>query len=151
MARSKESFNKKEMEKKRAKKKQEKEERKDERKQDAKKGKSLEDMMAYIDADGNIVSTPPDPSSKIEINAEDIQISIPKQAELSPEDLIRSGIISFMNEAKGFGFIRDLQTQESIFVHVNEMQTRLGENDKVNFEVVSGPKGYSAINVRKMK
>jgi cold shock CspA family protein len=151
MARSKESFNKKEMEKKRAKKKQEKEERKDERKQDAKKGKSLEDMMAYIDADGNIVSTPPDPSSKVEINAEDIQISIPKQAELSPEDLIRSGIISFMNEAKGFGFIRDLQTQESIFVHVNEMQTRLGENDKVNFEVVSGPKGYSAINVRKMK
>ena len=151
MARSKESFNKKEMEKKRAKKKQEKEERKDERKQDAKKGKSLEDMMAYIDADGNIVSTPPDPSSKIEINAEDIQISIPKQSELSPEDLIRSGIISFMNEAKGFGFIRDLQTQESIFVHVNEMQTRLGENDKVNFEVVSGPKGYSAINVRKMK
>ncbi|WP_290791152.1 cold-shock protein [Flavihumibacter sp. UBA7668] len=151
MARSKESFNKKEMEKKRAKKKQEKEERKDERKQDAKKGKSLEDMMAYIDADGNIVSTPPDPSAKVEVNAEDIQISIPKQAELSPEDLIRSGIISFMNEAKGFGFIRDLQTQESIFVHVNEMQTRLGENDKVNFEVVSGPKGYSAINVRKMK
>ncbi|KYP14884.1 cold-shock protein [Flavihumibacter sp. CACIAM 22H1] len=151
MARSKESFNKKEMEKKRAKKKQEKEERKDERKQEAKKGKSLEDMMAYIDADGNIVSTPPDPSAKVEINVEDIQISVPKQAELSPEDLIRSGVISFMNEAKGFGFIRDLQTQESIFVHVNEMQTRLGENDKVNFEVVSGPKGYSAINVRKMK
>lgn len=151
MARSKESFNKKEMEKKKAKKKQDKQERKDERKSDAKKGKSLEDMMAYIDADGNIVNTPPDPSTRVEINVEDIQIGVPKQAEPSPEDLIRSGIISFMNEAKGFGFIRDLQTQESIFVHVNEMETRLGENDKVNFEVVSGPKGYSAINVRKMK
>lgn len=151
MARSRESFNKKELEKKRAKKKQDKMERKDERKADAKKGKSLEDMMAYIDADGNIVETPPDPSVKADIKLEDIQIGVPKQAELSPEDLIRSGIISFMNEAKGFGFIRDLDTQESIFVHVNEMQTRLGENDKVNFEVVSGPKGYSAINVRKMK
>jgi cold shock CspA family protein len=151
MARSRDSFNKKEMEKKRAKKKQEKEERKEERKNDAKKGKSLEDMMAYIDADGNIVSSPPDPSTMVEINVEDIQIGVPKQAEPSPEDLIRSGIISFMNEAKGFGFIRDLQSQESIFVHVNEMQTRLVENDKVNFEVVSGPKGYSAINVRKMK
>lgn len=151
MARSRESFNKKELEKKRAKKKQDKMERKDERKADAKKGKSLEDMMAYIDADGNIVETPPDPTVKADIKLEDIQIGVPKQAELSPEDLIRSGIISFMNEAKGFGFIRDLDTQESIFVHVNEMQTRLGENDKVNFEVVSGPKGYSAINVRKMK
>lgn len=151
MARSRESFNKKELEKKRAKKKQDKMERKDERKADAKKGRSLEDMMAYIDADGNIVETPPDPSVKADIKLEDIQIGVPKQAELSPEDLIRSGIISFMNEAKGFGFIRDLDTQESIFVHVNEMQTRLGENDKVNFEVVSGPKGYSAINVRKMK
>lgn len=151
MARSRESFNKKELEKKRAKKKQDKMERKDERKADAKKGRSLEDMMAYIDADGNIVETPPDPSVRADIKLEDIQIGVPKQAELSPEDLIRSGIISFMNEAKGFGFIRDLDTQESIFVHVNEMQTRLGENDKVNFEVVSGPKGYSAINVRKMK
>ncbi|HEY8397786.1 MAG TPA: cold shock domain-containing protein [Flavihumibacter sp.] len=151
MARSKESFNKKELEKKKAKKKQDKQERKDERRNEAKKGKSLEDMMAYVDADGNIVSTPPDPSEKVEISLEDIQIGVPRQAEPSPEDLIRTGIISFMNEAKGFGFIRDLQTQESIFVHVNEMETRLGENEKVNFEVVSGPKGYSAINVRKMK
>jgi cold shock CspA family protein len=151
MARSKESFNKKELEKKKAKKKQDKQERKDERRNEAKKGKSLEDMIAYVDADGNIVSTPPDPSEKVEISLEDIQIGVPRQAEPSPEDLIRTGIISFMNEAKGFGFIRDLQTQESIFVHVNEMETRLGENEKVNFEVVSGPKGYSAINVRKMK
>ncbi len=151
MARSQESFNKKEKEKKKAQQRQEKQEKKDERKANAKKGKSLEDMMAYIDEYGNISSTPPDPNKRIEIKQEDIQIGVPKQAELTEEELLRTGVVSFFNEAKGFGFIRDLQSQESIFVHINQMQERIVEGDKVNFEVVSGPKGYSAVGVKKVK
>jgi hypothetical protein len=66
MAKSKETFNKKEKEKKRLKQRQEKREKKEERKANAKKGKSLEEMMAYIDEDGNISDTPPDPRQKRE-------------------------------------------------------------------------------------
>lgn len=151
MARSQDSFSKKEKEKKRAQQRQEKQEKKDERKANAKKGKSLEDMMAYIDEYGNISSTPPDPNKRIEIKQEDIQIGVPKQAELTEEELIRNGVVSFFNEAKGFGFIRDLQSQESIFVHINQMSERIVEGDKVTFEVVAGPKGYSAVGVKKVK
>lgn len=151
MARSQDSFSKKEKEKKRAQQRQEKQEKKDERKANAKKGKSLEDMMAYIDEYGNISSTPPDPNKRIEIKQEDIQIGVPKQAELTEEELIRNGVVSFFNETKGFGFIRDLQSQESIFVHINQMSERIVEGDKVTFEVVAGPKGYSAVGVKKVK
>jgi hypothetical protein len=61
MAKSSETFSKKEKEKKRLKKQRDKIEKMKERKINAKKGKTLEDMMAYIDENGNISSTPPEP------------------------------------------------------------------------------------------
>ena len=148
MARSTETFNKKEREKARQKKSKDKKERAEERKANAGKGKSLEDMMAYIDEYGNITSTPPDPSRKIKVNAEDIQIGIAKQQDLPP-DTVRNGVVSFFNEAKGYGFIKDLQTQESIFVHINALTEPLKENNMVTFETEQGPKGLSAIKVKK--
>ena len=54
MARSQETFSKKENEKKRKKKKQDKQEKREERKANSNKGKSLEDMMAYINEKGNL-------------------------------------------------------------------------------------------------
>lgn len=60
MAKSKESFSKREKERKRLKQKQEKQEKLQQRKAEGNKSKSLEDMMAYIDENGNITSTPPD-------------------------------------------------------------------------------------------
>jgi hypothetical protein len=42
-------------------------------------------MMAYIDENGNITSTPPDPAKRKKIVIDDIQISIPKQAELTEQ------------------------------------------------------------------
>lgn len=149
MAKSQETFGKKEKEKKRAKERQEKAEKMEERKANAKKGKSLEEMMAYIDEDGNISSTPPDPKRMKTFRAEEMQIGVPKQLPVNPEDLIRKGVVSFFNEAKGFGFIRDLETQESVFVHVNQLMERINENDKVIFEVQMGPKGPSATQVKK--
>jgi cold shock CspA family protein len=149
MGRSSESFNKKEKEKKRLKKQQEKAEKMEERKANAKKGKNLDDMLAYIDEDGNISSTPPDPRKRKEINHEDIQIGVPKQEPLSEEELIRTGVVNFFNDAKGFGFIKDSQTGESVFVHINQLTDRVKEGDKVIFEVQMGPKGPSAVNVKK--
>ena len=148
MARSTETFSKKEKEKARLKKSKDKKEKAEERKANAGKGKSLEDMMAYIDEHGNITSTPPDPSKKIKINAEDIMVGVAKQEDL-PHDTIRNGVLTFFNESKGYGFIRDLQTQESIFVHINALSEPLKENNMVTFETEQGQKGLSAIKVKK--
>ena len=149
MGKSQETFAKKEKEKKKQKQRQDKEEKMDERKANAKKGKSLEEMMAYIDEDGNISSTPPDPRKKKVFKQEDMQISVPKTEPTDPADLIRKGVVTFFNGDKGFGFIKDLVTQESVFIHVNQLQEPVKENDKVIFEVEMGPKGPSALNVKK--
>ena len=148
MARSTETFSKKEKEKARLKKSKDKKEKAEDRKANAGKGKSLEDMMAYIDEHGNITSTPPDPSRKIKINVEDIQIGVAKQQDI-PHDTVRTGVVSFFNESKGYGFIKDMQTQESIFVHINALTEPLKENNMVTFETEQGQKGLSAINVKK--
>jgi cold shock CspA family protein len=150
MAKSKETYNKKEKEKKRLKQRQEKKEKMEERKANGGKSKSLDDMMAYIDEDGNISSTPPDPKKKKVFNAEDMQIGVPKFEEGDPADSIRKGVVSFFNESKGFGFINDDQSGERIFVHVNQLTEAISERDKVTFEVENGPRGLSAVNIKKI-
>ncbi len=152
MAKSQETFSKKEAEKKKAQKRKEKEQRKEERKaNNAKTGTSLEDMMAYVDEYGNITSTPPDLNKKRTINVDDIVIGARNNVEANPADAFRKGKITFFNESKGYGFIKDLQSQESVFVHINQLTEAVKENDKVTFEVERGPKGYSAVRVKLTK
>ena len=149
MARAQESFSKKENEKKRQKKQAEKAERREER-QANKKDSSLEEMMAYVDENGNITSTPPDPTKKRVIKDEDIRISVAKQEDREPEDTLRTGTVTFFNTSKGYGFIKDSVTQESIFVHANGLAGGpISEGDKVNFEVEMGAKGPNAVRVKK--
>ena len=149
MGRSSETFNKKENEKKKQKKQKDKELKKEERKAAGGK-KSFEEMLAYVDEDGNIIDTPPDPALKKKIKAEDIEIGIPKQEELTAEDKERLGTISFFNDSKGYGFIKD-EHGNSVFVHVNGLVDKVSENDKVIFEVEMGHKGLNAVNVRLAK
>jgi cold shock CspA family protein len=149
MAKSQESWNKKETEKKRAKKKKDKEQKKEDRRANNKEGKSFDDMIAYVDENGNISSTPPDPKKKIIVNEEDIQLGIPKHVDAPVK--IRRGAVSFFNDSKGYGFIKDLDSQESIFVHVNALSEPIKEKDKVSFDVEMGPKGLNAINVKLIK
>lgn len=153
MSKSQESFNKKEKEKKRLKKQQDKQQKKEDRKANSDKGKGLDEMMAYIDEFGNITTTPPDVNKvKDEINLEDIQISTSRKEDFEEEEKApRTGIVSFFNEAKGFGFIVDTNTKESIFVHVNGLESEVSENDKVTFETIKGPKGLSAVKVKLLK
>ena len=105
-------------------------------------------MLAYLDENGNLTSKPPDPRKKVDIKLEDIEIGVPKQEPINPEDLIRTGVVTFFNESKGYGFIRDLETQESVFVHVNSLTQLIKEQNKVIFEVEMGPKGANAVNVK---
>ncbi|KAA9333263.1 cold shock domain-containing protein [Hymenobacter busanensis] len=148
MGRAQESFGKKENEKKRLKKQKDKLEKREERQANAKKGQSLDDMLAYVDENGNISSTPPDPTKKKEIKTEDIQIGITRREDMEDEDPVRTGSVTFFNESKGYGFIKDAVSQESVFVHVNGLVDRIKENDKVTFEVEMGHKGPSAVRVK---
>ena len=144
-----ETWNKKEREKKKRQNRKDKEEKKQERKENNKN--NPESMIAYVDEMGNLSSKPPDPRKKIIVNAEDIEIGIPKQEDLDPEDLVRTGIVTFFNNEKGYGFIKDLETQESVFVHANSLSEPIKENNKVNYEAEKGPKGMNAVNVTLVK
>jgi cold shock CspA family protein len=144
-----ETWNKKEREKKKRQSRKDKEERKQERRENSKN--NPESMIAYLDENGNLSSKPPDPRKKIIVNVEDIEIGVPKHAEVSPEDLIRKGIVTFFNNDKGYGFIKDSETHESVFVHANSLSEPIKENNKVSFEVEMGPKGANAVNVKLVK
>lgn len=145
-----ETWNKKEREKKKQQSKKDKAERKQERKENTKDGNNLDSMIAYLDENGNLSSTPPDPRKKVNIKVEDIEIGVARH-EFNPEDLIRTGVITFFNNDKGYGFIKDLETQESVFVHINALTEPVKEQNKVSFEVEMGPKGANAINVKLVK
>lgn len=146
MGRSQESLNKKEKEKLRHKKRLNKEQKMEERKSSGKK--SFEDMLAYVDENGQLSSTPPDPLKKRIVNVEDITIGHHK-AEPEVEDKgPKEGTITFFNESKGYGFIKEHLTQQSFFVHIRGLVDPVKETDKVVFEVEMSPKGPSAINVK---
>ena len=147
MARPQETFNKKELEKKRLQKKKEKEQRKEERKSHSTEGQSWESMLAYVDENGNITSTPPDPAKKRTVNPDDI-VTGSRNIESRDTDPTRKGKVTFFNTSKGFGFIKDQQSQESVFVHANNLSQPVKENDKVTFEVEPGDRGPVAVNVK---
>ncbi|MGI9542956.1 MAG: cold-shock protein [Cyclobacteriaceae bacterium] len=148
MGKSQETFNKKEKEKKRLKKRKEKEAKREERRANS-QGGGLENMMAYIDENGNITDTPPDPTKKSKVKAETIEVSVPKTEKLEVS-AIRKGRVEFFNHDKGFGFIKELETQEKYFVHVNGLTEEVVEGNMVEFELERGMKGMNAVNVVKV-
>ncbi len=148
MARSQESFNKKEKEKKRLKKKKDKLQKREERKLNTESG-GPDNMIAYVDENGNITDTQPDPTKKKKIDAKSIEIGIPKKEE-GDIPSIRNGKVEFFNDSKGFGFIRELGTQEKYFVHVNGLMEEIVENDMVTFELERGLKGMNAVRVKRV-
>lgn len=150
MGRSQETFNKKEVRNKKEKKRKDKEQKKLARKDNEKSG-SLEDMIAYVDENGQLTSTPPDPTKKKKIDIESIEISIPRRDSMEEIDPIRKGIVTFFNESKGYGFIKDSETKESVFVHANNLLEAIKENNVVSYEVEMGQKGPNAVKVKLQK
>lgn len=150
MGRSQETFGKKEVRSKKEKKRKEKEQKRAKKKSEGKKS-NFDDMIAYVDEFGMITSTPPDPDKKTVVVAENIELSITKNKPEAAPDFVRKGVITFFNESKGFGFIRDLQSNQSVFVHVNNLLEPVKENNIVVFEIGKGPKGPSALKVKLFK
>jgi len=147
MGRSQESFHKKQVRKNKEKKRQDKEKKKLARKE-SKSGSSLDDMIAYVDETGMITTTPPDPGKKAKVKLADIEVSIPKQDPSDKPDPIRKGRLTNFNDSKGFGFIKDSDSGDDVFVHVNEFLSEISEGNMVSFELARGPKGTYAIRVK---
>ena len=149
MGRSQESFQKKEVKKKKEKKRKDKEKKRLERKESG-KSSSFDDMIAYVDENGMIVSTPPEKDPDATPDAEDIEVSVPKQ-DPSERNKSKTGRLSFFNDSKGYGFITDSDSGQSIFAHVNDFMEEIRQGDKVEFEIGKGQKGPTAFNVKLAK
>ena len=137
------SFNKREVEKKKEQKRKEKLQRKEERK--AGGISSFDDMIAYVDENGVISDTPPDPDKKQEVDLDDIAISTPKKVE--EEAIPLKGRVEYFNQDKGFGFIKDLAGVDKYFFHVSNAPANITEGNIVTFELERGLKGMNAVKI----
>jgi CspA family cold shock protein len=61
---------------------------------------------------------------------------------------MKKGTVKFYNREKGFGFIKDDESQQDIFVHKSGLLDNIKENDNVEFEVEQGRKGLNAVEVK---
>ncbi|HEY9115153.1 MAG TPA: cold shock domain-containing protein [Bacteroidales bacterium] len=61
---------------------------------------------------------------------------------------MNKGTVKFFNESKGFGFIKDNESDKEYFVHVSGLNDQVKENDEVSFDLQEGKKGLNAVNVR---
>lgn len=142
------SFNKRENEKKKASKRIEKMKRKEDRKANSTSG-SLDDMIAYVDKNGNITSTPPDANQHEDIKLEDIAVSTPKQEYTEPEPL--KGRVEHFNADKGYGFIKDLGCTEKYFFHISAAPQNIAEGNLVTFTLERGTRGMNAVGIELQK
>ncbi|MDP5157243.1 MAG: cold shock domain-containing protein [Flaviramulus sp.] len=150
MAKSQVTFNKIEKEKKRLKKREDKQKKKEARKAEA-KDNPQGIQFAYVDFNGNLTDTPPDPSLREKIEADSIELGIPKKEDREEEEpTAKEGKVSFFDHSKGFGFILDSINQEKYFVHVSGILETIEENDKVTYELERGAKGMNAVRVKKI-
>ncbi|MBL6657001.1 MAG: cold shock domain-containing protein [Flavobacteriales bacterium] len=61
---------------------------------------------------------------------------------------MNTGTVKFFNDTKGYGFIKEDESDNEYFVHVSGVIDKISENDKVTFDLEEGRKGLNATNVR---
>lgn len=141
-----ESFSKKEKRNKKAKLKEEKAQKMRDRKLNNDKGKSLEDMLAFVDENGNLTSVPPKSANEGEGLHE--LATVARNRATPQAEPARTGIVTFFNTSKGFGFIADDNAKESVFFHANQLLGPVKEKDKVSFDRERTSRGYNARDVK---
>ncbi|MBJ6119284.1 cold shock domain-containing protein [Pontibacter sp. BT310] len=62
---------------------------------------------------------------------------------------MNNGIVKFYNDLKGFGFIKETNSDQEYFVHASGLVDEIRENDEVVFELQEGRKGLNAVNVKR--
>ncbi len=142
MAKSQLTFKKKETAKKKLQKKQEKQERREINKSNNNKGKSLEEMFAYVDEFGNISDTPP--TQQYKFKEEDLQ------RPADPTEEYRFGKVSFYNEIGHYGFIRDNETRDTVYFNDNLAGMVLGLNQAVKYKYTRSKQGNQITEVEKI-
>jgi CspA family cold shock protein len=64
------------------------------------------------------------------------------------------GTVKWFNGKKGFGFIEREDKEKDVFVHASAIKAAsmrfLNEGDKLEFTLEDGPKGPSAVNLKKI-
>lgn len=63
---------------------------------------------------------------------------------------MNKGTIKFFNETKGFGFIKDANSEKEYFVHSTGLNDFVKEGDEVSFELQEGQRGLNAANVKRL-
>ena len=61
---------------------------------------------------------------------------------------MNKGVVKFFNNSKGFGFIKDEESNKEYFVHASGLIDEIRENDEVTFTLQEGKKGLNAVNVK---
>jgi CspA family cold shock protein len=61
---------------------------------------------------------------------------------------MKTGKVKFFNVSKGYGFIKDTETDTDYFVHVSGLIDEIKENDDVTFDLKEGKKGMNAVEVK---
>ena len=138
MGQSQQTFRKKEIAKKKLQKRKEKEEKRANRDDNNDKGKSFEEMFAYVDENGNISDKPP--VKKYEFKEEDL-------IRPEVEDVYSFGKVSFYNEAGQYGFIRDNETRENVYFNFKILGFVLEQNQQVKFKAISSKQGLQVKEV----
>ncbi|MCD8318057.1 MAG: cold shock domain-containing protein [Paraprevotella sp.] len=134
---------KRDLQKKREQKKMDKQKRKEIRRSNA--SGTFEDMIAYVDACGNLTDIPQTPGIVQEIELEDIAISTPRKTDAPT--LPQMGYVEHFNENKGYGFIKDSRNGNQYFFHISHAPACITQGHQVTFEVKRGPRGLIAVHI----
>ena len=108
--------------------------------------RSFEDMLAYVDENGVLHTTPQDVKPKEEIDVSQIEISVPRQSEIEEEEPM-SGRVEYFTASKGYGFIKDAAGSEKYFFHITNAPAGIAEGDRVTFELERGTRGMNAVRI----
>jgi len=142
MAKSSSTSTKKDREKRKQKERKEKLEKRADRK--TAKAKTFDEMIAYVDEFGRISSTPP--PQRQPVDQDSIEISVTRQS--AEEPTVKTGTVFSFDESKGYGFIKDSVTNDSIFVHSSALSTPIKQGNKVTYDIDKGDRGFFAVNVK---
>ena len=85
--------------------------------------------------------------TKVDVNS--IEIGVARREDVA-EPTERTGKIDYFDSSKGFGFIKETNSQEKFFVHVKGLLQEVKEGDTVTFELERGLKGMNAVKVKKI-
>ncbi len=134
------SFFKKENNKKKKQKQEEKLKRREDRKQNNNKGKDLEDLYVYVDKLGQLTHLTPEEQALYEKQES-------KKADKISQDT-HEGVISYVTD-KGYAFVIDSKSKESIFLHQNDLNIPLEKGLKISFKLEQNKNGIRAVEAAK--